>query len=127
MTDTIEELERKLQEANAKVADAFAEWRKSARVPSGEYQTLLYLNDEREKALAALAAAREPKLLTVEEVITLTGWFDGKNTRDGVQAVLDAARDRFVKMIEACPGKWKTANGREHVPLDEIRRAMGAS
>lgn len=127
MTDTsIEALERRVAEANAKVAEAAA-----AMIDAGGLigtgvrpLALIHANTERTAALAAIEAAKKPQPLSAEEAVrTLCQTTD-------MQAVLDAAAERWKAVIEALPQTWvrddegSQRSGDHFVRLADIRTAM---
>ncbi len=88
--------------------------------------------DAYRKARAARAAADKPLPLSAEEAIALAGWTDCSLTIVGTEKVLDAAAERWVKVIEALP-KWgydhatkslAVVNLGELVIVSDIRSAL---
>lgn len=104
---SLQELERRVAEANARVADRVAAWDKAQAV-SGHHTFDRYKEIEialaaRQAALTALEEARRPRLLNVEEAREA---FDADRMGSGaerMQAVLDAAYASALRVIEGLP------------------------
>lgn len=124
MTDkSIEDLERKIAEANAKVAEIVAD---GSCKPGGRLDRALL---ERAAAIGALESARKSKLLSPEEAdkIYMPAGRAIIHRVDQLAEVLRAAHERAYAVIEALPTTWDTADGRKHAPVADIKRALGLS
>lgn len=126
MTD-IPELERRLAEANANVAEAFAEYRRDSDPISGLWKVVEAAHQEREAALAALEEARRPKpaLLSPEEAEEIWDKYaDGTEISEVIGPILTAVHERAYAVIEALPDD---AGYRGMRNIVSIKRALGVS
>lgn len=132
MTD-IPALDAAVNEANAKVAELYCTAVKVGSI-SPDILVLNRAVAEREAALAARAAADKPKPLSTVEArrayeIAIT--VPCSTQEDAWQAVLDAAAERWLKVIEALPVEHPTnqrgdvtETGGPRVRLADIRSAL---
>jgi hypothetical protein len=106
----LQELERRVAEANARVAEAATAYvGKDLRptfVPDhcgAPYRDLHAALRARQAALTALEEARRPRLMTAGEAVTVSGFYPSAATFTGLDLILDAAHERVLKVIEGLP------------------------